>query len=273
MRSSLSFRLAALAVAASSLVLPGCVKAQVAVGLNKDGSGTITETATLDMSKLGEIMAMFEGMGGGGEGGDGGLQSQIDDETNPEKVKEKLKGKKGVELISATRTEDKEKKTQTSEKKIKFQTLEDYFRSGDEKSAVVRLEQLPDGAWKFTRQMVRKGIDDQGEMPAEAAGMMEMVKGMLQPYMENMEMGATMTLPGTIVETNGTKSADGTSVTWKYTFDGLFGKDVLKQVVVFKGEGLTLKPFHIKIDDEANATDVTAGSDAPAPAPAPVEPK
>jgi hypothetical protein len=268
MRSSLSFRLAAACAAVSLLVLPACVKAKVSATLNKDGSGVATESAVMDMSKMEEIMGSMGGMMGGGEGGEGGMpdvQKELDNESDPEKIKEKLKGKKGIELVSVTRVDDPEKKTRTTEQKIKFASLEDYFRSGAEKSVSVKLEQLADGAWRFTRQIARDGDDPEtGEMGAEAAGMMEMAKGMLEPFMADMEMTATYTVPGTITETNGTKSADGTSVTWTYKFANLTQKEALKQTVTFKGEGITLKAFSIKLDKEGVASDAGAPTTAPA---------
>ena len=53
-------------------------------------------------------------------------------------------------------------------------------------------------------------------------------------------------LPGPIVETNGTKGEDGTTVSWKLAWDDLKDGKAEAQSVTFKGEGLDLKPFTVR---------------------------
>ena len=86
-------------------------------------------------------------------------------------------------------------------------------------------------------------------------------------------------MPGTVVETNGTKSEDGKSVTWSAGWKDVKEGKVVR-TVTFKGEGLTLKPFHVRLNGEGKAEDVTKAAPtetpkepAPAPAPAPKEPE
>ncbi len=77
-------------------------------------------------------------------------------------------------------------------------------------------------------------------------GMGGMMQPLLEKYLTGLQYVRKLKLPGTIVETNGTKSEDGTTVTWKLTYDDLKGGALEPQSVTFKGEGLDLKPFTVK---------------------------
>lgn len=94
----------------------------------------------------------------------------------------------------------------------------------------------------------------EGEPPAMGGGEppqgpgMGMMGGMLaglEPYLADLELVRKVKLPGTIVETNGTKGEDG-SITWKVTYEDLKSGKAGPQTVTFKGEGLDLKPFKVK---------------------------
>jgi hypothetical protein len=49
--------------AAVLLAIPGCIKSNSKTVLGKDGSGTVTMTATFDLAKLNSIKEMLGGMG------------------------------------------------------------------------------------------------------------------------------------------------------------------------------------------------------------------
>lgn len=264
-------------VGASALALllavaPGCVKGKMKAVLGKDGSGTITQSQTVDLSKFEGLAEMFKGLNPGGEEGGDDPIKQIDEESDPEAIKKKLAGKKGVELLSATRTDDADKKTRTAEHKVKFTTLEDYFRSGIAKGVDVKLEQLEGGAWKLTEVMGDTGGDDP-EAAAMQEQMMEGFKPMLEPFMGDLEMSFSIELPGTIVETNGTKNEAGTGVTWKLGFAELFDAKKRSFTVTFKGDGLTLKPFHVVTDQQGEVKDPKAKPAAKPDAPKDEAPK
>lgn len=270
MHSRFASRLATLLAGCVLLVAPGCMKGNENMVLNKDGSGTTTMKVVVDTGKMNEIMEMFKGMMSGGEGmgeGESPMKKEMEDKMSADELKKKLEGKKGVELISATPIDDAEKKLKGFEAKVKFASLEDFFRAGLDESIDVRLEDLGGGAWRLTRKNVMPGQGDSDEVPEEAAGQMEMVKGMLEPYVADLEMVVTIALPGTVTETNGTKNEAGTSVTWKMGFEDMLDAKKRQQVVTFKAEGLTLKPFHLRVDGEGKAEDVVAK-----PAEAPKEP-
>src|SRR5262245_24927014 len=95
-------RLASLSVAGVLFALPGCLKSTETFVLATDGTGTATKKAVVDMSKMDQLLEMAKAMGGGG-GGPGGAggggedpAKEFDKEMNPEEVKKKLAGKKGI---------------------------------------------------------------------------------------------------------------------------------------------------------------------------------
>ncbi len=280
-RSTLVSCVATVAIAASLALLPGCMKMNQSLVVSKDGSGTAQIKMVMDMAKVQEIMDMFGPMMGG-EGGEGGdeMKKDIEEKTNLDEMKKQLEGKKGIELISATAIDDPEKKQKGFEAKLKFASLEVFFRAGLDMGHNIKLEDAGEGRWRLTRSMDMPGMDGGGE---EEAAQAEMIKGMLEPMMGELEMGFSISIPGSIVETNGTKDEAGTSVTWKQSFATMLDSKASKQVVVFKPEaGLTLKAFDLKTDKDGAVSDAKpttpSASDpvpapAPAPEPAPVEPK
>jgi hypothetical protein len=271
--SRFASRLASLFAVLALAVAPGCVKSKMDIVIEKDGSGKTSDSTVMDLSKVSELEEMVKGMMGGADPGAMGgedpmakAKEEMEGDFNPEKVKAKLAGKKGVELLTCTDVTDAEKQTRTAAKSIKFASLEDYFRSGIEKNVEAKLSESG-GVWTLSRRQIREGMDEgEAGMGEEAAGMMEMMKGMFEPYMEGLDVSVTLTVPGTITETNGTKNEAGNSVTWKFNFDSMTAKDAIKSTVSFKGEGLTLKPFHLTIDENGKVTDGAAAPPAPAPA-------
>jgi hypothetical protein len=254
--------------------------------LEKDGSGTFRETTTLDLSKMGEVVELFKAVTGGGEepGADGKpgatnpMVKQVEDGADPREIKKRLEGKPGVRLQLLSKAEDFEKQTATVDTKIKFNTIEALLRSGLGSSTTrlvdLRLEEGKDGTWTLTRKMFLPGMDLDAEPSPEAAQQMEMGKAMFEPYLGDMEVVWSIDLPGTVVATNGTKNEAGTSVTWKLTFNDMTDPKKLKQSVTFKGEGLTLKPFHVRVDQqgEADAAEPVTPTEPAKPAEPPVAP-
>lgn len=91
------------------------------------------------------------------------------------------------------------------------------------------------------------GMDGAPGGPGGPGGaMMGAMMPMLEKYLAGLEWTRTLKLPGTIVETNGTRSEDGSSVTWKLTFADMKDGKAAPQTVTFKGDGLDLKPFTVK---------------------------
>lgn len=284
-RPALLSRLSVALLAAVLCVLPGCMKMDQSVAVSKDGSGMVNMKMVMDMAKVEELMAMFKGMQPPAAEGEEQEDpaKELEEKINIDEMKKQLLGRKGLELVSATPIDDVEKKLKGFEAKIKFATLEDWFRSGMDTMHTVKLEEAGDGLWKLTRQRdLPGGAEGGGE---EAAAQMEMFKPMLEPMMGELSMTFSIAVPGTIVETTGKKDESGKVVTWKMGFAELMSTKVEPQVIVFKPEGaITMKPFHVTTDQEGNVTEPGAAKPAPAvtpeelpgeeaPEPAPVEPK
>lgn len=255
------------------------------IALSSNGSGTVTMKMVMDMGKMEELMAMFQGMQP--PAAEGEVQEdpakELQEKVNVDEFKKQMAGRKGVEIVSATSIDDAEKKLKGFEAVIKFATLEDFFRAGMDTMHTVRLEDAGEGRWKLTRtRTLPEGMDATSE---EATAQMEMFKPMLEPMMGDLSMVFALAVPGTIVETNGTKDESGKVTSWKLGFNELMSPKAEPMVVVFKAEGdVTLKPFHLTTDQEGNVSEPGAAKPAPvvtpeelpgeeAPAPAPVEPK
>ncbi len=233
---------------AASLALAGCIKQSDDVTVTADGSGTYSETIVLDLAAM---KGLEEALGGGpGAGKDapgmGDVTTGPANDDPLEKLKKEWKGIEGLEVTKAT-SEQKDGKT-TVVVEAKFKTLEAYARAtGMELNA--DLKENDDGSWTLRFSSNAK----QGEGAAapggkdDAAEMAKAMMPMLEPFMKDLEVTRKLTLPGTIVSTDGTKSEDGTSVTWKVTWEDLKkGGDFPAQTVTFKGDDLDLKPFSVK---------------------------
>lgn len=240
-------RTAGATLLAASLALAGCIKQADDVTVADDGSGTYSETIVLDLAAMKGLEDAMGGPGGGKDApgmGDGKSGPANDDPL--EKLKKEWKGIEGLEVTKAT-SEQKDGKT-TVVIEAKFKTLEAYARAtGMEMNA--DLKKNDDGSWtlSFTSNSKQgEGTTAPGGKD-DAAEMAKAMMPMLEPFMKDLEVTRKLTLPGTIVSTDGTKSEDGTSVTWKVTWEDIKkGGDFPAQTVTFKGEDLDLKPFSVK---------------------------
>lgn len=234
---------------AASLALAGCIKQSNDVTVADDGSGTYTETIVLDLAAMKGLEDALGGPGGGKDAPTTGDAKKGPANDDPlEKLKKEWKGIEGLEVTKAT-SEQKDGKTNVVVE-AKFKTLEAYARAtGMEMNA--DLTKNEDGSWtlKFTSNT------KQGETaPAapgapkdDAADFAKQMMPMLEPFMKDLEVTRKLTLPGTIVSTDGVKDEEGTSVTWKVTWADIQKVgDFPAQTVTFKGDDLELKPFSVK---------------------------
>lgn len=256
-------RLAAGVTAAAALVLVGCIKLHDDATVTADGSGSYTESLVIDLSAMkgiadamGGMMGPQDGAPGMGEGKSGGL-----DEDPLEKLKKQWKDIEGLEVTKAEST-TKDGKV-TVDVAAKFKTLEAYAKAtGIEMNA--ELKKNDDGSYTLTFSGDEKmgppaGEAAMGDAPMDGAAMEDpgaalgaMILPMLEGFMKDLEMKRVLKVPGTIVETNGTKGDDGSTVTWKFDFETLKKTQGMpSQTVTFKGEGLDLKPFKIQRDHDA----------------------
>lgn len=246
-------------VVASALALVGCIKETDDVTVAADGSGTYTETITVDLAAM---KGIAEAMGGKPteEKDDAAMEDGkpgADKEDPLEDLKAKWKDIPGLEVTKAT-SEEKDGKILVRVE-AKFKTLEAYARAtGIEMHA--DLKKNADGSWTLTFASDDKQAGTPGEpgaaMDDPGAEMAKSMLPMLEPFMKDIEIVRKLTLPGTITETNGTKSEDGASVTWKVTWEEIKkGGNVPAQSVTFKGAGVELKPFSVKRDKDEAAPD------------------
>jgi hypothetical protein len=247
------------ALAVALVAFAGCVKSDETMVIKTDGSGTATMVMTLDLTKLEAIKEMMGGMMGGQGGGD---SMDLESEMDPEEVRRRLEGKEGVRIVKAESVRDEVNNTVRMTLVVEFDSLQQLFESGLMKNTRVTLERDSDGNYVMTRYMG----GDQQQMPEgpEAEQMAQMYLAMLQPFMGDLEMAATITLPTAILETS-IGEVDGTTVGWKYTFEDIM--KITKPVrVVFSGAGLDWAPFDVRVDGEGG---LVGEEEAPA---APAEP-
>ncbi len=277
MKWTRSLRLGALASACvAAFASVGCIKTDDKTTLAKDGSGTVDVTITIDMSKMKEMKDMFsammpqtppaaepamEGEPAMGEPAapkkeDDGFSSQF----SREEVEKDLKKYEGLEL--------KDYKTETTDGKqvvhmvIAFKSWESLCKSGATGNKAITLTKGEDGNYTIVFDaMGGQGPGAGGAGGADAGGadagaMMEGMLPMLEGFMGGLEFKSAITVPGAIIETNGTKSEDGATVSWSMAWKDITAsikekkKDGTLMKVTFKGEGIDLKPFSFKPDAE-----------------------
>jgi hypothetical protein len=221
-------------LAASALLLAGCVKSKDTFAVKPDGSGTAKLVATLDLTMVNQLKEMLGGMGG-----DTG-EMDVDKEMNPDEVRRRLEGKEGIKIVSVTTVEDKEKNTLTHTLELEFASLELLFKSGAVKEMNVTLEKDAEGNYTLTRALG----GDQIPQDAEGLEQLQAMMMMFEPFMGKLEVSSTLTFPGAILETNGTKEGEN-QVTWSLTFKDIGKADKMRQVVKFSGQGVTMKPFAV----------------------------
>ncbi|MHC5010100.1 MAG: LppM family (lipo)protein [Planctomycetota bacterium] len=236
----------AIALVLALAVLSGCVQSDEKTTLRSDGSGTVSLKVTIDESLAEQLKEAMGGMGGEGSGGPA-------EDLDPDKLKEKVAKVEGLELVRADVEVDEENHTRTFFVEIKFDSMEAFFRADVMPQTRGRLEQTEEGLWVLTRES-----GDPNMNTPEAQEMMAGFLMMLQPYLENLKMEMSITVPGTIVETNGKKDGDNRAV-WSIGFEDLTKPVAQMQTVSFRGEGLSLTAFDTSKPVEEPEGPVTPG--------------
>ena len=239
------------------LLTPGCLKVKSSATLKKDGSGTYVQTSVLDMTNAlayqDSLIAHGAGLGlDVGEGGEDPFEA-----LDPKKRAADLKDREGVR-VSGSASEDKEKKTRTYELRASFDSLRAFYEAGVVDDVSVELKLDDDGkTWELTVRNVFDGNDREPLEGPAAEKRRQMRAAMLAVYREwwgNMEIVSTLKLPTKILKTNGKKSEDGLSVTWRVGFKDLADPRALRQSVTFENaKDLKLKAFSLSAEDIANA--------------------
>ena len=257
--------------AVPAVVLVACLKKDDQVVLNKDGSGTIVQTATIDKGRLEQLKGVLQmfgtsfaqggpAMDGGGVEAAGEIEIKIEDVFSPDDLKARAKGIDGLEIKKAEASEKDGKATSRFE--LAFSSLEAAAKAGLFLEQSVELKKNEDGSYTLTFDLglTLPGVGpaapggeagmDGGKSPALPGGMdIAGLFAILEPIVGTLETKRTIVVPGTVVETNGEKKdveGGGTSVSWTQVFKDVASGKKLAQKVTFKGEDLELKPFSYK---------------------------
>ena len=240
-------RAAALAaLALGALAASGCLKFEQKATIQKDGSGSLLQTISIDVDAFKKIQEFAKAFNGGTPGGEPAKPGKEEGDEgllpfNLEEIQEKAKQVPGLQIRNAK-----------TERRVimDFEAVfADWSTLGQARMfpGSAELAKNADGTYTFTLDMMAGQKFGGGEPGADSGGMgmdPQMIAAMLEPMLGSLEFRQSLTLPGSIVETNGTKSEDGMTVSWKVGFKDLMGgKGANLMKVTFKGDGLEIKPF------------------------------
>ncbi|MDF1701684.1 MAG: hypothetical protein P1V36_11065 [Planctomycetota bacterium] len=244
-------RVLAFALIFALVPLAGCLKAKDHITLNKDGSGTIVSTYDVDLTKTRELLsavAMLMGQG------DPAAIAKMKDEQlmnfeHPNWFKKASAEVEGYDVTSATQSIVGEKDGPKTRKTTVNATFESLVAASAAKafpitsvtlSKVEKSEKLPNGAWKLVLKDAFSGLD-----PAQTGGMdPSQMMPMFEPQLKKLTTTFAFTIPGKILETNGTKSDDGCTASMVIDYNKMMeGKEVALNIVFEAAEGAKLKPF------------------------------
>lgn len=247
------------------LVLPlgACLGSKDAVTLKADGSGTIKSTYVVDLKKAEELVEtaslLFPNLSG-----DQALQVNP---TAPSWFRKFAGAVEGYTIDKAEEVTQEGKRTSTIE--ATFTSLEKAAKGGAFFSSKVRLDQDEQKRWVLT-------FKDSVANANELSGGFDV--GAILPSFEaqlgTLEIVRTITLPTKILESNGTVSEDGKTVTFRVDFKRiLVGTDLEMRVVFAPAEGLELTAFSHAPDVETLLKRFTeaAPKEAPVVTPEPGE--
>ncbi|MCC7138615.1 MAG: hypothetical protein IT460_09345 [Planctomycetes bacterium] len=255
---------AARALVAVALAVLGtaCMQNETKTTILADGSGTCTDTITIDIEKTRQLLETAKMFGVGGPGGPGGPGApQLPDDLDVEKMLEGSFGEATLKAELAATPGVSVKSVSSEVKNGKRVAKREFAFSGFDalgraafRTMTAELRKNDDGSWTLDmdamgpmRGMLGGGANGaQGGFGGFDAGAM---MGMMADLLGDFGSKATFTFPGTVTETNGTKGEDGKSVTWSFSVEDLkkASSDPTKapgrMTATFKGEGLMLKPF------------------------------
>ncbi len=249
------------ALCLAALALPACLKQEQKTVLEKDGSGKMSQTVTIDLASLKKVVELAkmlmpnvgnpDGEPGMGEPaatpeiGADDLSAWLDQVTALSKSVPGLK-------IDNVKKEAKDGKW-TASADVTFADLSLLAKVGLFATEGVEIAKNADGSYTLSDDLSGVlssllpsitpggGGAPGGEAPPAPGGEDPMMT-MIEQMVGDVALKRVLTVPGTIVETNGTKSEDGKTVTFTAGVKEIFGGKA-RMTVTFKGEGLELKPF------------------------------
>ena len=239
-------RFVAFALVFAMAPLAGCLKAKDHITLNKDGSGTVVSTYEVDLGKARELLsavAMLMGQGDPSE-----IAKRKDEHLmnfeHPAWFRKAAGEIEGYEVQSASQKIADGKRNTSVEASFASLTAAAQAKAfpimSVNLSKVEKSDKLPNGAWKLVVKDAISGLDPQQTGGMDASQMLPM----FEPQMKKLSSTFKFTIPGKIVETNGTKDEDGRTAAMTIDYNKMMeGKSVALTIVFTAEEGTKLKPF------------------------------
>ena len=257
-----------LALAALGLGLTACLDVKDEMRIAADGSGTLKTTYVVDLKQGAALMEMVKMFFPTDEAG--AAPNAVPDVVAPGWLREAARGVEGYTLEKADSVTKDDKRTTTVQ--AKFTSLAAAAKAEAFLMSTVALEKTPAGAWKLSFKAglpTDMGGGGGGGMPPMSA---KDILEMLEEQLSGMRVEESITVPTKILETNGTKSEDGKTVTFVVDFAKLKeGKDIELTVTFEAAEGLKLEPFRHRPSFESLARRImepVPGDPVQPPAPA-----
>jgi hypothetical protein len=262
-------RLLMLLAVAAPLSCTGCFQMKAEYVIAKDGSGSASLHTVVDRHTWKVIEKFYEANFGGGAA-EGGAQEMpakalFDSWAKADEIKKRIEGKRGVELIHAEQTEDVEQNTLTVESCVRFDRLEDFYRSGVEPHTEVELASGKDGTWTLTRTILPP---DDGLDERRAKKVRDTVKNyspILRKFFEKATIDIDLITPTIVLATTGVRSEDAAAVHWHFATADIAVATPPTTTITIVGAGLHWRPFHLRIDLNGRVTDLLAEPTAATP--------
>jgi hypothetical protein len=229
----------------ASVVLGGCLVTKDVITIQADGSGTIQQSFVVDVKKSNELIETFKMLYGSGDM----PASDLPDPIAPGWFRKAAEGVEGYTLETVDVKSEEASRTTTV--RANFKSLEAAAKAGAFFVSSVTLEKTEDGAWSLT-------FKDSLSAAKEASGSAGMqfdlpsILSMLEEQLKGLSITRSITLPTKVLETNGTKSDDGKTVSFTVDFKKLSeGKDLELKIKFEAAETLKLVPFKHSPDKPA----------------------
>lgn len=233
---------------AALLLLGGCLESTETITVKPDGSGTITSTYASDLEKGEQIMMMA--------GPAFGLDpaAPMPDPLAEGWFRKAADGIEGFEIVKFERSDAE--KVRTTKVQSKFKSLEAAAKAGAFFTSNVSLEQV--NASEIAKDGETPGEGEKKDAKVWKLVLLDVIAGdfggqmrpkdmlmMFEQFVNSLEIERSIVPPSKILETNGTLSEDGKSVSWTVDYQKIVkSTDKLEMVVYFEcREDVKLQPF------------------------------
>ena len=193
---------------AAAFLLTGCLKTTFSIEIKPDGSGTLTRTVVADQSKSAELMQALEQMGMGGGMGGGGNPGDLP-ELDYAKSAAAVEHIEGVRVVSGKSLDDAAKHIKGSHMVVAFDSLQALAKSGLVRDLSLKLEKNEDGSYGLTLKTIPAQMEGVNLDDPNVQMQLEMAKSalpMMEPYIGNFQIAATVKLPTEILKPTGQRT-------------------------------------------------------------------